>query len=153
VTDILATDRLAHRVEAARTSGAATVWVANGLAGHVGDDPIDVAIECGGTDGAVHTALELVRPGGHVVLVGIPDDDRTSFRASLARRKGVTISLSRRMRASDLVLAAEMVAAGRLSLDGLATHVVGLPDVAEAFAIQAARDGLKVVVRPQHANV
>ncbi len=115
--------------------------------------PVDVAIECAGTDDGVAAALELVRPGGHVVLVGIPDDDRTTFRASLARRKGVTISLSRRMRASDLVDAVALVTDGRISLDGLVTHQFDLAAAPAAFAAQAARDGLKVVVRPQHAIV
>ena len=154
-TEIVATDLLAHRVEAAVASGASDAWLADPVAEPPATDhaPVDVAIECAGTDAAVRTALRLVRPGGHVVLVGIPDEDRTSFPASLARRKGVTISLSRRMRATDLVDAADLVASGGLRLDGLATHVFDLADVDRAFATQAAREGLKVVIRPQHAIV
>jgi len=150
-TDIVATDRLAHRVDAARASGAAVAIQTDGAPPDVA--PVDVAIECAGTDDGVGAALELVCPGGHVVLVGIPDDDRTTFRASLARRKGVTISLSRRMRATDLVDAVAQVADGRISLDGLVSHRFDLADAPAAFAAQASRDGLKVVVRPQHAIV
>ena len=150
-TDIVATDRLAHRVDAARASGAAVAIRTDGAPAEIA--PVDVAIECAGTDDGVAAALALVRPGGHVVLVGIPGDDRTTFRASVARRKGVTISLSRRMRAHDLVDAVALVADGRISLDGLVTHRFDLAEAGAAFAAQAAREGLKVVIRPQHANV
>ena len=150
---ILATDLLEHRVAAAVESGATDAWVADAGATPATRVPVDVAIEVAGTDDAVATAIELVRPGGHVVLVGIPENDRTAFRAAPARRKGLTLSLSRRMRAADLHAAARLVADGTVSLDGLVTHVGDLADAAEAFAVQAARTGLKVVVRPQHAIV
>jgi L-iditol 2-dehydrogenase len=38
-----------------------------------------------------------VTVGARVVLVGIPETDQTSFPASLARRKGLTLVLARRM--------------------------------------------------------
>lgn len=60
--------------------------------------PTNVAFECAGANQAVEDAISAARPGGRVVLVGIPDDDRTSFAASVARRKGLTIKLSRRMK-------------------------------------------------------
>ena len=53
---------------------------------------LDVAIEAAGIQAAVDAAVEAVRPGGRVVLAGIPSDERTSFTASTARRKGLTIS-------------------------------------------------------------
>ena len=52
------------------------------------------------------------------------------------------------MRAADLRTAIELVRDGRVSLDGLVTHVRRLADASDAFAVQAAREGLKVVVRP-----
>ena len=51
---------------------------------------VDVAFEVAGTDEAVDLAMQAARPGARVVLAGIPGDDRTSFGASLARRKGLT---------------------------------------------------------------
>ena len=57
---------------------------------------VDVAFELAGNDLAVDQAMALVRPGGRVVLGGIPGDDRTCFTASLARRKGLTIAMVRR---------------------------------------------------------
>ena len=60
---------------------------------------VDVAFEVAGEDDAIATAIDTLRPGGRLVLVGIPTDDRSCFTASTARRKGLTISLCRRMKA------------------------------------------------------
>ncbi|MBO0808282.1 MAG: alcohol dehydrogenase catalytic domain-containing protein, partial [Actinobacteria bacterium] len=65
--------------------------------GAIGGDGADVAFEMAGTSEAVDLAMTLARPGGRVVLGGIPGDDRTVFRASTARRKGLTIAMVRRM--------------------------------------------------------
>ena len=42
-------------------------------------------------------AMTATWAGGRVVLGGIPDDDTTTFRAAVARRKGLTIAMVRRM--------------------------------------------------------
>ena len=55
-------------------------------------------------------------PAGRVVIVGIPDGDRTSFTASTARRKGLTLLLCRRMEPADLPRAIRLVEAGRVEL-------------------------------------
>ena len=96
----------------------------------------------------METAIELVRPGGRVVLVGIPGEDRTTFSASVARRKGLTLQLCRRMRPRDLVDAVGLVSAGTIALDGLVSHVLPLTEVALAFDHLVRRDGHKIVVRP-----
>ena len=56
-----------------------------------------MAFEAAGNDEGVALAMASVRPGGRVVLAGIPGDDAISFGASLARRKGLTIAMVRRM--------------------------------------------------------
>ncbi len=89
-----------------------------------------------------------VRPGGRVVLVGIPEGDRSSFPAGIARRKELSLQLSRRMVASDLDRAIALAEAGTIDLAALITHRYPLDQVAEAFAMLDSRDGLKVVVNP-----
>jgi threonine dehydrogenase-like Zn-dependent dehydrogenase len=49
---------------------------------------VDVAFEVAGVNDAVEQAIAVTMPGGRVVLVGIPEGDWTSFRVSVARRKG-----------------------------------------------------------------
>ena len=80
-----------------------------------------------------------------MVLAGIPSDDRTSFSASLARRKGLTLVMSRRMKAV-YPRAVALVERGLVDLDWLVTDRFGLDRAADAFAAAADRTGLKVVV-------
>jgi L-iditol 2-dehydrogenase len=153
---IVATDRLAHRVSAAKAMGATETFVVDAEAGPdftVGrnlarDTPVDVAFEVSGSDAALSDAISAVRPGGRVVLVGIPPGDRTSFEAAAARRKELALLECRRMHASDLPRAIELVAAGSIDLTSLITHRFTLSDAQEAFQTLAARRGVKVIVNP-----
>ncbi len=148
---IVATDPLSHRLDAAAEMGATDVFgdfgVADGLASAVGAG-LDFVFETAGTDAGVHTALMVARPGGRVVLVGIPDGDRTSFVASIARRKELTLVVCRRMLPNDLVRAAEMAGSGLPGLDLLVTDRYPLSAAADAFEALVDRRGLKVVVNP-----
>jgi L-iditol 2-dehydrogenase len=83
-----------------------------------------------------------------VVLVGIPDGDRTSFTASLARRKELTITMCRRMLPGDLARAAVMAERGIPGLGSLVTHRYGLGSSTAAFETLVARTGIKTVVIP-----
>ena len=49
---------------------------------------VDVVFECAGENRAVEDALTAVKPGGRVVLVGIPDDDRISLAPRTRVAKG-----------------------------------------------------------------
>ena len=87
------------------------------------------------------------RAGARVVLLGIPSDDRTTFSAALARRRGLTIVMVRRMGAV-YPRAIRLVEQGLVDVGGLVTHRYPLTRVDEAFRTAAAREGLKVVVEP-----
>lgn len=108
---------------------------------------VDVAFEIAGTDAAVQLAMDAVRPGGRVVLGGIPGQDSTTFRASAARRKGLTIAMVRRMN-EVYPRAIGLAAAQRLDLAGLVSARYPLEKAAEAFGTATARTGLKVIVEP-----
>jgi L-iditol 2-dehydrogenase len=141
---VLAVDPLAHRREAAERAGAE---VAVSPAALPPAPAVDVAFEAAGSDAAVDAAMRAVRPGARVVLAGIPSGDRTSFNASLARRKGLTIVMVRRMK-DVYPRAIALVEQGLVTTDWLVTHRLPLAQVAEAFGIAVARTGLKVVVEP-----
>jgi L-iditol 2-dehydrogenase len=144
VSRLIAVEPLPHRREAAAK------WGADETAGSDVDLSAygaDVAFELAGNDDGVRTAMEAVRPGGRVVLGGIPGSDTTTFRASLARRKGLTIAMVRRMnevypRAIDLALR------GVVALDPLVSSRTLLEDAPAAFAAAQRRTGLKVIVTP-----
>src|SRR5581483_6173094 len=70
----VAADPLPHRAAAARALGAQRSESEDVL--------VDVAYEAAGADEALDAAIAAVRPGGRVVVVGIPDGDRSSFGAA-----------------------------------------------------------------------
>ena len=88
------------------------------------------------------------RLGGRVVLAGIPSSDRTGFAASVARHKGLSLVLSRRMKAHHLARAIAPVEAGLVPLAPIISGRFSLEDADKAFAELSRRGGLKVVVEP-----
>lgn len=136
--EIFVTDPLAHRLDAAEKFGARE-WD--------GAQTVDVAFECAGVNAAVEDAVNAVKNGGRVILVGIPSDDRTSFSASVARRKGLTIKLSRRMK-HTYPRAIRLVENGLVDVRSLVTHHFTLDNIAEAFTLAETREGLKVMIKP-----
>jgi L-iditol 2-dehydrogenase len=148
---IIATDRLVHRVEAACTLGATKAILAEGgaeiqevMAG-TGGRGVDIAFEVAGEQEAVDTSIAAVIPGGKVILAGIPVDDSTSFSASTARRKGLTIKLVHRMK-HTYPRAIELVSRGLVDVHSLITHRFPLVKAAEAFAVAQRREGIKVII-------
>ena len=113
-----------------------------------GDSRLDVIFDCAGSDESLHESMVAVAPGGRVVLVGIPEHDRSSFQASIARRKEISLLLSRRMIPQDLVRAAQMAGSGEVSLDGLITHRFPMSEATLAFQTLVARSGIKIVLEP-----
>jgi L-iditol 2-dehydrogenase len=108
---------------------------------------VDVVVEASGDPLAVDTALEAVRRGGRVVQVGIPPGDRTSFKASLSRAKGVTLLVARRMR-EKYREAIQLVNEKKVDVESIVSHRFPLERTAEAFGLAVRRGGLKVVVEP-----
>jgi L-iditol 2-dehydrogenase len=80
--------------------------------------------------------------------VGIPPDDRTSFGAALAREKGLTVILSRRMKAHHMHEAIDLVDRGAVDLGDMITSRYPISQGAEAFAELVSRSGLKIVIKP-----
>jgi L-iditol 2-dehydrogenase len=152
-TRIVATDLLPHRVEAAREMGATRAELVAGgeeravLLAATGGRGLDVAFDAAGEDDALETAIALASPASTVVVVGIPSVDRTQFTPSTARRKGLTIKLSRRMN-RVYPAAIRIVEAGLADVRSVVTSSHPIDDFDAAFATAARRDGLKVVIRP-----
>ena len=149
--NIIATDKLAHRVEAAKRLGASEAFLMGDnsqrseIAAMTQGREVDVAFDAAGTQDAVDDAFAAVLPGGKVVLAGIPDDDKTSFSASTARRKGLTIKLVRRMK-HTYPRAIELVSKGLVDVRSIVTHRFPLEQALEAFQAAERREGLKIII-------
>jgi len=151
-TRLFATDRadVPHRLAAARELGATAFAVHDcGEAGDVlaatGGRGVDAAFEAAGDPEAVEAAITAVKPGGRVILVGIPSEDRIAFPASVARRKDLLIRVVHRMK-HTYPRAIRLVETGRVDLRSLATHRFPLADVARAYAVAERREGLKIII-------
>jgi L-iditol 2-dehydrogenase len=150
---VVAVEPLAHRRAAAQAMGAdvvldpgdpgaqAAVMAATGGRG------VDVVFEVAGNDVAVGFSVEAAAPGGQVILAGIPGEDHTAFPAAVARRKGLTLKLSRRMK-EMYPRTTRLVERGLVDVRSVVTHTFPIDRVEEAFRAADARVGLKVVVAP-----
>ncbi|WP_250035240.1 zinc-dependent alcohol dehydrogenase [Paractinoplanes maris] len=137
-TQVLAAEPLPHRMAVAARLGAVPIEA---------EAAADVVFEVSGSPAAVEAALRVAKPGARVVLVGIPDGDTTTFSASIARRKGLTLVLARRM--GEVYPRAIALAAQKLvDLGSLVSDTFPLTAVSDALGTAAARTGLKVVVHP-----
>jgi L-iditol 2-dehydrogenase len=150
-TQVIATDRLPHRLEMACGLGAEVGILesqggeAEEVLAETGKHGVHVAFEAAGENRAVETAIETTCSGGQVVLVGIPADDRTSFNASTARRKGLTIKLCRRMKLT-YPRAIDLVAKGYVDVRSLVTATYGLEQAEQAFLAANQRQGIKIMI-------
>lgn len=150
---VFATDRLDYRLEYACRYGAD--WTGN-------PDRLDVVerirqaapegaecvFECAGQQETVDQGIRLCRPGGMLLMVGIPEADRLSLDVHLARRAEIVIQNVRRQN-QCVAPAIEMAATGRVDLLPLATHYFDLDHCQDAFETVADyRDGVvKAIVR------
>jgi L-iditol 2-dehydrogenase len=149
--NIIATDRFAHRVEAAKRFGADQAFLVENssrleaIRAATNGRGVDAAFEVAGTQEAVDDAFAAVSAGGKVILAGIPDNHRTSFSASIARRKGLTIKLVRRMK-HTYPRAIELVSKGLVDVRSIVTHRFPLAEAREAFRLAERREGLKIII-------
>jgi L-iditol 2-dehydrogenase len=102
----------------------------------------DLVYECCGQQQAIDDALHLLKPGGTLVLVGIPTVNRISLAMDYARRKEITLRNVRRQNDS-VVPALKYIESGAIPMHKLQTHVFPVVQSAEAFDLVANyRDGV-----------
>jgi L-iditol 2-dehydrogenase len=152
VDKVYMTDKLDYRCDFAAGCGAD--WVGNPENTDVAGDiraaekgGIDVAYECAGQQSSIDECLEVLRPGGTLVLVGIPQESRISFSIDKLRRKEISVvNIRRQNRAGGRAI--EMVASGGVNVADMITHRFGLADAGEAMELVGNyRDGvIKAVV-------
>jgi len=97
----------------------------------------DVVLEAAWAGDAAQQSIELTRPGGRVVLVGVPDDNRFEISHAIARRKGLTLLFARRMQ-HTYPRAIRLVTSGRVDMRSIVSHQIPLKDAPRAFRLNAA---------------
>jgi len=137
--NIFVTDKLDYRLEAAKKAGA--VWTGNpdkqdvvSSLEKINPGNFDIVFECCGKQEALDQGIEILKPGGTLLIVGIPEEDRVSFNISKIRRKEITIQNVRRQNhAIQPVI--DLLAAGKISCDFMITHKFTFDKTGEAFDI------------------
>src|SRR6266446_4649451 len=109
-----------------------------------GREGVDLVVETAGSAEAVTHALELVRPGGRVVLTGLPHEPTPVPFFSVVRRE-VTITGSM-IYQYEFPEALRLVASGAVRAAPLITHWFGLDRIGEAFAAHAGTASIKVAL-------
>ncbi|MBA4701657.1 MAG: NAD(P)-dependent alcohol dehydrogenase [Ruminococcus sp.] len=92
----------------------------------------DLAIETAGTEITTNQAIEVVRKGSNIVLVGYGKSGKMNLSMSLALDKEVTFKTVFRYR-HIYPMAIEAVAEGKVNLKGIATHIFDFDDIQRAM--------------------
>jgi len=147
------TEPIAPRRAVAESLGAewtADPYASDPVAEILAREPLlfDAVFECAGQPEALDLGVRLLKPGGTLLVIGIPRADRVSFDIDLLRRREICIRNVRRQ--NECVEPALRLAGARPDLaDRLQTHVFALDRCAEAFDLVANyRDGVvKAMIR------
>jgi 2-desacetyl-2-hydroxyethyl bacteriochlorophyllide A dehydrogenase len=149
---VLAVGRTARRLPLARAAGAETTHaIADGELGAAasafsGREGVDLVVETAGTPDAVEHALALVRPGGRVVLTGLPHAPSSVSFFSVVRRE-VTLTGSM-IYQDEFGEALRLLATGAVRPASLVTHRFPLAAIDAAFAAHRDPRSIKVAVVP-----
>ena len=132
-------DQFAWRLDLAQRYGAVPINFAEvdpvqAVIQATGGRGVDVAMEAAWADHSVQQAADMARMGGRLVLVGIPGPDKLEMKHSTARRKGLTIRVSRRMK-HVYPRAIKLVENGSIDLHGIVSHHFPLNRTPDAFEL------------------
>ncbi len=101
-------------------------------------DPLmmDTVFECSGNPEAINQGIELLKPGGNLVIVGIPEVNEVSFPIHELRRKEITI-INVRRQVHCTQKAIKLLQSGKINMDAMATHRFSMDEVEKAFELVA----------------
>jgi L-iditol 2-dehydrogenase len=139
--NIFVTDLIEERLSIAKKEGA--FLTANPLKENINDkiwkkEPsgLDIAFECCGKQEAFDQAIDVLKPGGKLIVVGIPEFDRWSMNVENTRRKEISLQFIRRQ--VDCVdKALELMQNGSVSIKNMVTHRFPLERTKEGFDLVA----------------
>lgn len=97
---------------------------------------LDVVFECSGDPAAISQAVRLLKPGGNLVITGIPETDEISFPIHELRRKEITIINIRRQN-NCTQKAIDLISSKKVNVDSMVTHHFKLEETQKAFDLVA----------------
>jgi len=147
VATVYMTEKIKERMDIAAKSGAD--WVGNPESQDVVQAirdfcpaGVDAVYECAGQQETLDQAIAMLKPGGKLMLIGIPEIERVSFPINTMRRKEITLINVRRQN-NCLAEAVDLVASGKINVKALITHHFKPEQTNEAFEMLTEyRDGV-----------
>jgi L-iditol 2-dehydrogenase len=141
IEKIYTTDKINSRLTAAKNVGA--IWTGNPDETDVVDEilkhepeQLDCVIECCGKQEAIDQAVDILKPGGILLIVGIPVEQQISFNISKIRRKELTIQNIRRQN-ECLGTAIERIDKNQIDVDFMITHKGPIEDTKALYDTMA----------------
>jgi len=138
---IYVTDKIEGRLDIAKRCGAA--WTGNPdtedvVASVKEKEPalLDVIFECCGKQEAIDQAIDMLKPGGKLLIIGIPEFDRWSFPVDKLRHKEVCIQSVRRQNGA-LEETLELLGENKLDVSLMPTHRFKFSQTKDAFDLVA----------------
>ena len=146
-TRIFVTDLVDERLQLARECGA--IWTGNPAKADVvaevkAKEPLllDVVFECCGKQEAIDQAVELLKPGGKLMVIGIPEFERWSFPVDQMRHKEICVQNVRRQN-HTVEETLELMEQGTIDVSKMVTHRFPFAQTKEAFdLVTGYRDGV-----------
>jgi L-iditol 2-dehydrogenase len=139
-SQVFVTDRVAHRLEFAKEMGADCAIDIRSFESCVKDQTagrgVDIVFEAAGATETVNAALAAARPGGKVLLIGIPEIIPLPVEIHRAMNKELELITQRRAN-HNTQAALHLLASGRID-DRMVTHRMPLEQTPLAFEIAAA---------------
>jgi L-iditol 2-dehydrogenase len=108
------------------------------------DEPLglDLAFECCGKQEAFDQAIELLKPGGKLIVVGIPEFDLWTMNVETTRRREISLQFIRRQ-VDCVEETLEMMKNGSITIENMVTHRFPFEKTKEAFdLVEGYRDGV-----------
>jgi L-iditol 2-dehydrogenase len=113
---------------------------------HIEPLSLDVVYECSGDAKAIGQAVQLLKPGGILVLIGIPEPNEISFPIHELRRKEITIiNIRRQVHCTQKAI--DLIEKHQINIDSMVTHRFPFEKTQQAFDLVANyRDGVMKVM-------
>ena len=160
---MLALDAVPERLELASSFGAHPLPVTDAgaalTAGEiaeearriVGSEGVECVVDAVGSPAATRTAVELLRPGGFLSIVGVHTEQAFDVTPAAAYDKNLTLAIGRCPVRSRLDEVCAVQVRERLPIEKLVTHRIPLSEAADAYRMfSERRDGIiKAVFDPR----
>ena len=139
--NVYVTDKIDGRLAIAKKSGA--IWTGNpdtedvvALVKELEPALLDIVFECCGKQEAVDQAIDMLKPGGKLLIIGIPEFSRWSFPVDKMRHKEIAIQNVRRQNGA-LEETLELLAEEKVDVSRMPSHRFKFVNTKQAFDLVA----------------